>query len=139
MHQLFEKMTCRYDKPVRLHSGGLTTVKYDTDLLTDGELEALARMERMAAHEGYSTISIGRGGLRFAKAIREVWGIPIGLARITHIVDDVATTGKTLADLAQLVEAVGCKVGCVFVIVNRNRHLPGVESLFQGEPVEEDR
>lgn len=82
--------------PFRAHSGSVLPFKIDCGALTDADLATLA--EQVAEQTAFSrVIGVPRGGLRFAATL-EKYAEPAP-SDITLIVDDVLTTGNSMADM----------------------------------------
>lgn len=129
---ILKAMRHEYDKPVKLHSGVYTKVKYEIERLTDQHLKTLAHY--MPRPDVERIVSKG-GGMLFARVLGFHWNInyidiehdSIAFIRENDrilLVDDVVTTGDTLSEMAEEVSrGVNYSVHnadlCAVVIVKR--------------------
>ena len=108
-----------------LHAGGKSEFKIDCDALTEEDMKVLAYA--IAEKVKFSNIiGIPRGGLRLAEALKSYW---TKTARLTLIVDDVLTTGRSMEEMrAQVPEP---SLG--FVIFARGPLPAWVSAIFKTE------
>jgi hypothetical protein len=108
---LIDKMKVVYDTPIKLHGGGYSKIKYEIENLTDKELIILAN--KLPDVDNIDIIISTGGGYRFARYVASRYNLPVFeykkyngdefVRSITNkrllVVDDVATTGKTLLEM----------------------------------------
>ena len=115
----------------RLHSGGQSSWKIECDALSSAEVALLARLVAERAGPFGPVVGVPRGGVRLAHALRR-YAAP-GCATVL-LVDDVATTGRSLVEADARLRAEGVSEVRSFVLFARGDVPPWVGRLFQVTP-----
>lgn len=108
--EILAKMKVVFPKPIKLHSGEFSCVKYDIDNLEDSDLRWLTN--RLPKFNADFMLSVG-GGKRFAYFVAisqniqlsEMWEYYDEPNSIVLLVDDVVTSGESLRSLAKKTNA----------------------------------
>lgn len=113
----------------RLHSGETSEFRIDCDILSDEEIEVLARMVVRLVPPFTHVEGIPRGGLRLAAALRRYCYSRRDVVWL--IVDDVVTTGASLREAMDRKLAEGAeRVTGVAIFGRHNFAAPDIRTLF---------
>lgn len=112
-----------------LHSGAKSSFKIDCDALTDEDIEAIAKMLMEILPPFGNVEGIPTGGLRLAEALKPYCTPGAKSTRGSYrdsewlIVDDVATTGKSIWDAMQKKEEeIGSRVNGAVIFDRSGGH-----------------